>query len=112
MPHCELDLRVGGAWRTCMRSPDGGDHWVGGVYREIVAPERLAFTWAWESQGGEPASEADATETLVTVEFHDRGARTELVLTHVGFPTETGRDGHGEGWSSSLGDLDAFLQKG
>jgi uncharacterized protein YndB with AHSA1/START domain len=30
----EADLRPGGAWRLCMRTPEGKELWVGGVYRE------------------------------------------------------------------------------
>lgn len=43
-PICESDARVGGAWRIVMRSPDGVDYPGGGVYLEIVEPERLVFT--------------------------------------------------------------------
>src|SRR5579859_1945974 len=32
----EMDVRVGGAWRKCMRSPDGVDYWRSGIYREVV----------------------------------------------------------------------------
>lgn len=46
IPTAKSDVRPGGAWRCCMRSPDGVDYWVGGVYREIVEPERLVFTHA------------------------------------------------------------------
>ena len=31
-----------------MRSPNGEPHNVGGVYREVVANEKLVFTWAWD----------------------------------------------------------------
>src|SRR5277367_3006473 len=43
-PVCEVDARVGGAWRIVMRAPNGMEHPCGGVYREIVKPERLVFT--------------------------------------------------------------------
>lgn len=46
VPECKMDWRVGGAWRTCMRSPDGNEYRVRSAYREIVKPERLVFTWA------------------------------------------------------------------
>ena len=39
MPACTMDARPGGAFRFCMRSPEGTDHWLRGVYREIVEPE-------------------------------------------------------------------------
>ena len=43
-PACKIDLRVGGKYLFCMRSPQGQDYWSTGVYREIVAPSRLAYT--------------------------------------------------------------------
>jgi len=48
------ELRVGGAFSACMRSPEGSDHRLRGVYREIVAPERLVFTHAWVDASGTP----------------------------------------------------------
>ena len=49
----QLDVRPGGAWRVGMRSPAGGLRWLRCAYRELVEPERLAFTWAWEDAAGE-----------------------------------------------------------
>ena len=43
----ECDMRAGGRYRCVMISPDGEDHDVSGVYREVVANEKLVFTWAW-----------------------------------------------------------------
>jgi len=40
VPSCETDPRPGGAFRVCMRSPEGRDFWVRGVFRQFVAPER------------------------------------------------------------------------
>ena len=44
MPYCEIDLRPGGVFLRCMRSPEGRDFWVTGVFREVVVPEKLVFT--------------------------------------------------------------------
>ena len=41
---CEIDLRVGGAYRYVWRGPDGTEMGMGGVYREIVPPERIVAT--------------------------------------------------------------------
>lgn len=106
VPEHAMDVREGGAWRTTMRSPEGRDHVVSGVYREIDPPRRLAFTWGWETDG------VRGHETLVTVELHERDGGTELVLTQATFETADGRDRHEEGWSSSLDCLADALAEG
>ena len=67
---CDMDIRPGGTFRFCMRSPAGTDHWKRGVYREIVAPERIVFTFAWEDAAGNPGH-----ELLTTVTFAGRVGR-------------------------------------
>lgn len=91
------ELRPGGAYRIHMRSPEGTDHWLRGVYREIVEPERLVFTWAWEDEHGRPGH-----ETLVTVTFEELDGRTRLTLHQAVFESVTARDAHHRGWSSAL----------
>jgi glutathione S-transferase len=104
-PVCEIDLRVGGKWRACMRGAMG-EHSVSGVYREISPPRRLAFTWAWEENG------VRGHETIVEIEFVPAGRNTKLVLNHRGFETADLRDRHTFGWTSSFVCLDQFLQGG
>src|SRR5436190_23542518 len=41
---CEIDFRVGGAWRWVLRALNGEEYGFRGVYREIVPPERLVYT--------------------------------------------------------------------
>ncbi|TMA45393.1 MAG: SRPBCC domain-containing protein [Deltaproteobacteria bacterium] len=48
-------------------------------------------------------------ETLVTIELHERGRTTELVLTHEDFETVEACDRHRQGWSSSLDCLYEYL---
>jgi uncharacterized protein YndB with AHSA1/START domain len=55
-PICEVDLRVGGAWRIVMRAPNGAEYPGGGVYREIVKPERLVFTNSAWTRKATPSS--------------------------------------------------------
>ena len=106
MPSCTLDARPGGAFRFCMRSAEGTDHWLRGVYREIVEPERLVCTWAWEDAEGKPGH-----ETLLTVTFAEHGAKTKLTLHQAVFETVTARNGHQEGWTSALDRLAEYLAK-
>ena len=77
---CEMDVRPGGAYRACMRSPEGTRHCRRGIYREVVAPERLVFTYAWEDANGNPGH-----ETIVTVIFADAGSKTRLTLRQAVF---------------------------
>jgi uncharacterized protein YndB with AHSA1/START domain len=106
VPEHSLDLRPGGAWRTVMRSSEGKDHIVSGVYREIVPPARLVFTWAWETDGPR------GHETLVTIELHERGDGTELTLRQELFESESSRDRHAHGWSSCFDCLEEALAEG
>jgi uncharacterized protein YndB with AHSA1/START domain len=94
---CEMDVRLGGQYRTSMRSPTGSIHTKRGVYREITEPERLIFTYAWEDEAGRPGH-----ETIVTVMFDDLGERTRLTLRQAFFQNETARDEHVTGWTSCL----------
>lgn len=97
------DLRVGGGWRVVMAGPDGTRHEAFGTYREIAAPGRLAYTHAWRgAQGSSP-------ETVLTLELTPEADGTRLVLTQAGFASPESRDGHREGWSSALDNLQALF---
>jgi uncharacterized protein YndB with AHSA1/START domain len=74
MPVCEIDLRVGGTYRYVWRHDrDGTEMGMGGVYREIVTPERLVSTERFD-QAWYPG---EGVGTLVLME---QGGRT--ILTH------------------------------
>jgi uncharacterized protein YndB with AHSA1/START domain len=94
---CRMDVRTGGSWRVQMRSQEGTRHVKSGVYREIVPPERLVFTWAWDDEQGLPGH-----ETLVTILLEAEGRRTRLTLHQAVFETMSARDMHRGGWTSCL----------
>ncbi len=101
---CEMDVRPGGAYRACIRSPEGQDYWMRGVYREIVVPERLVFTFAWENEKGEPGY-----ETLVTVTFAEHDGKTKLTFHQAVFESTAERDSHRGGWSECFDRLETYL---
>lgn len=104
--HVEMDVRPGGAWRACLRPVAGGvDLWQGGQYREVVAPERLVYTFAWDKE-----HPAHGHETLVTVIFVEDGNRTKMSFRQEFLPSIAERDGHRGGWSSSFDRLDDLLR--
>ncbi len=100
----ESDIRPGGRFRVCMRSADGVDHWLQGVYTEVVPPERLAFTHTWLRRDGTPG-----VETLVTITFVARGSKTELTLRQTGLDTLASHAGHTQGWNSTFDRLAGYL---
>lgn len=97
----EADARVGGRFRVVVRMPDGEQHDVSGVYREVVPDGKLVFSWAWRS--------TPERESLVTVTFKPDGAGTLLTLLHEQFFDETARDDHRGGWSEALDQLEAYF---
>ena len=84
MPVCEIDLRVGGAYRYLWRGPHG-DMGMRGVFREIVRPERIVATEVFD----EAWYPGEAVDTTVLVE---KGGKTTLTLT-VLYASKEARDG-------------------
>jgi uncharacterized protein YndB with AHSA1/START domain len=96
-----VDARVGGRYRISFTMENGEYYEVGGVYREIVPNERLAFSWAWHS--------TPERESLVTVSLKPDGEGTLLTLHHEQFVDQAARDGHERGWSGLLDKLEKYL---
>ena len=103
-PDAEVDLKPGGKYRFTMRSlPDGEPYFLVGTYREVIPPERLVYTWTWEG------TSMEVKDSLVTVQFHDRGGSTEVVVTHELLPSDAARERHTKGWTGCFDRLQAFL---
>lgn len=100
----EADARVGGRYRVLMQSPGGVEHDVSGVYREIVANEKLVFTWAWKV-----APPDEPHESLVMVLLKPDGAGTVLTLTHERLFDEESRAGHEHGWIGAFDKLEKLV---
>jgi uncharacterized protein YndB with AHSA1/START domain len=92
-----LDARVGGSF--CFDLEDGSS--LIGTYLQIVPPEKLVYTWS----GGA----AQDWETVVTLDFLDRGAVTEVILTHEGLREPERRARATSGWPSLFDALDSVL---
>jgi uncharacterized protein YndB with AHSA1/START domain len=108
----KVDARVGGRYRLQTRRPDGEYFTTVGIYREVKAPERLVFTWAFEKDGsGDEFGEVEPPEMLVTLEFHAQGRQTELILTHEKFASVESRDRHEQGWTRCLHEIENFVTK-
>lgn len=107
-PLCELDPRPGGAIRIHMRGPDGMIYPMTGAYREVVPPERIAFTSSALGEDDEPLF-----ETLNIATFAEQGGRTTLTLRAriLSAPPAAARhlNGMEQGWNQTLDRFAAYI---
>jgi uncharacterized protein YndB with AHSA1/START domain len=107
MPVCEVDLRVGGRYRyVWSRASQGITMGMGGVYREIAAPQRLVATEKFD----EAYYPGEALNTLV---FSERGGLTTMTLTTLYASAEARdaalRSGMADGIDTSYDRLEEVL---
>jgi len=105
MPVCEIDLKVGGAWRYVWRKSDGTEMAMGGFYREVKPPERVVSTERWGPEW---------PETINTIAFAETGGRTTVTMT-IKYPSKEARDaalqtGMKEGMDAGFARLDELLR--
>lgn len=116
-PVCEIDLRVGGKYLCCMRSPEGQDFWSTGVYLEIVAPSLLVCTDSFADEKGNvvPATHYGMSpdfplELQVRVRLEELDGKTRMTLRHVGLPPGEMSDMCEDGWNQSFDKLAESLK--
>lgn len=116
-PVCKIDFRVGGVWLNCMRSPDGWEMWSTGIYREIVALERIVTTASSADPEGNVVAASHygmpsdlPLEMLWTVTFEEHEGKTKMTLRHEGMPAGEMMDGAGAGWNQAFDKLAKSLK--
>jgi uncharacterized protein YndB with AHSA1/START domain len=112
VPEATVDMRVGGRFEVCMRSPEGLEHWTKGTFTEVVAPERLTIDHhVIDPCGGGPLFSAITQVKLSPV--HD-GTLMEVVQTYTVFDAaqvEPMLRGAPEGWRQTLDKLEAEVAR-
>ena len=86
----KMEMRTGGVWRYIQKDAEGNEYAFNGVYKEVNAPERLAYTFEFEPMAGHIT-----TDTLIFEELPD--GKTKITAT-TAFDT--------------LEDLEGMLQSG
>ncbi|WP_127585177.1 SRPBCC domain-containing protein [Paenibacillus koleovorans] len=114
IPVCKIDLRTGGMWHYCMRSPEGEEHWVRAIYQEIVEPEKIVYTALFADADANPTE--DIPEQLGTITLSELDASTTKLALRFAFQTAealqwTVKVGMIEGCSITLQQLDELLPK-
>ncbi len=115
----QIDLRQGGVFHSCIRSPEGHECWCKGVYREIVKPERIVYTLAVADEEGNFVDPADVgmdpdwpRETILTVTFAEHDGKTTLTLHQTILESLAKRTGAHPSWIEMLDRLAELLAKG
>jgi uncharacterized protein YndB with AHSA1/START domain len=120
-PFCEIDLRPGGVFRYCMRSPDGKEFWNKGVFHEIIVPEKIVSTMYFSDKDGNrvgpeyyglaggPSEMPLDTVTFEVVE----GKKTRLTLNRKNLPGISAEfmSGMNQGWNQSLDRFAAAIPR-
>ncbi|GAA3749589.1 SRPBCC family protein [Terriglobus aquaticus] len=109
-PFCEIDFRVGGKYRFCMRSPEGQEYWTGGEYYEIVPHEKIVLSlYPVDAEGNkvDPAVYGIEHEAIEgahdVVLFEDLGnGKTRLTLIGNETMESAKESGQVEGWNQIL----------
>ncbi len=101
---CEIDFRVGGAYRMTMRSPDGIEAPFHGKYLEIVPNQKIVFDAQIAPGAG--------NNVLTTVTFVEENGQTLLTVKQTVPELKEAAKGMREGWNMSLVKLAAALKAG
>ena len=103
IPSIDFVPRTGASYRIEMQPPEGDPFHLGGEFREVDPPIRLAYTFIWEDP------DPDDVETLVALSFRDLGESTEVALTQGPFKTEARRALHRDGWGDGFDKLERLI---
>ncbi|HYA36838.1 MAG TPA: SRPBCC domain-containing protein [Candidatus Methylomirabilis sp.] len=121
--YSKMDLRPGGFYHYCMRSPDGHDMWGKFFYREVVNPERLVFVNSFSDKNGNvtrhPMHLAWPLEMLSTIIFTEQAGKTTVTVRWLPLNAtaeeiktfEAGFESMQKGWTGTLDQLAEHLAK-
>jgi uncharacterized protein YndB with AHSA1/START domain len=112
VPEATVEMRVGGRFEVCMRSPEGMEHWTKGTFTEVVAPERLTIDHhVIDPCGGGPLFSA---VTEVKFSAASDGTLMEVVQSYIVADmaqVEPMLKGAPEGWRQTLDKLEAEVAR-
>lgn len=104
-PHASVDMRVGGEFDVCMRSPSGEEHWVRGRFVEVAPPNRLVIDMLCTEAGGAPLFRA-----YTEIDFADALGGAQMNVTQTYTMIDPSKEwmvaGAPDGWRSTLDKLE------
>ena len=117
----KVDLKPGGMFHYCLRSPQGEEMWGRFLYLEIVPEERLVYLNAFsDPEGGvarHPLHEGWPLQIFSTVTFSEADGKTTVTVRWVPYEAagaerdtfEKGAPSMQAGWTGTLDQLEAYL---
>ncbi|MBK7555507.1 MAG: SRPBCC domain-containing protein [Flavobacteriales bacterium] len=116
-PVANMDVRLGGKSLMAMEDKDGKRIWSTATYSEVEPMRRLVFQDRFSDSQGNAITPNEAgmpgdwpKDQVVTVTLEEKNGRTEMDLTHTGFPPEV-VDDCTKGWNESFDKLASSLEK-
>jgi uncharacterized protein YndB with AHSA1/START domain len=104
VPEAKVDMRVGGPFEVCMRSPAGEEHWIRGSFVEVAPHSRLVIDMRVDDGAGKPLFRA-----YTEVDFADAlgGAKMDVTQTYTLLDPSAAwmLSGAPQGWASTLDKL-------
>ena len=86
----KMEVKVGGVWRYIQKDAEGNEFAFNGVYKEVMPPDRLTYTFEFEPMAGHISTETITFEELP-------GGKTQITTRTI---------------FESLEDLEGMLQSG
>ena len=121
MPTCSLDLRPGGGFHYCLRTPEGFEMWGKWTFVDIDPPHRLVLIQSFSDASGavtrHPMSATWPLRTHSTTTFEEDDGKTTITIRWAPFEAtdverETFAGAHAgmlQGWSGTFERLSSYL---
>jgi uncharacterized protein YndB with AHSA1/START domain len=104
-----IDARRGGHYSWSVASDDNNHEVFAfhGKYHEVKRGRKLVLSWEWQTLPIEGVESPG--NTLLTIEFLEKGRTTKVVLTQTGLPGEEARNAHDKGWKRCFDGMEKLL---
>lgn len=115
--YVKLDIKVGGAFHSCIVDPKHGNCWCIGVYKKLIRNKRIVYEISNSDENGRPVKPSDIgmdaewpMTTLVSITFETKGEMTEVVLHQTVAEKIAKKTGAYPSWIQMLERLNEILK--